>query len=92
MGWRIGSDHCRINLPFALIAVRVLLVFASKDGRIQRRFDLIDAAILASALGALAWALSQIGPDEARGAADAPARIGTALAIVAGLGILGLAA
>jgi hypothetical protein len=33
----------------------------AKDGRIERRFDVIAAAILASALGALAWALSQIG-------------------------------
>ena len=50
-----------INPPFALITVGLLLVFATKDGRIQRRFDVIGAAILASALGALAWALSQIG-------------------------------
>src|SRR6266550_4004376 len=53
-----------INPPLALVAVGVLLVFAPKDGRIQRRFDMIGAAILASAIGALAWALSQIGPSE----------------------------
>jgi EmrB/QacA subfamily drug resistance transporter len=80
-----------INPPLALVAVGVLLVFAPKDGRIQRRFDVIGAAVLASALGALAWALSQIGPSEAQGVADAPARTGTALAIVTGLGIVGLA-
>src|SRR5882672_5903951 len=45
-----------INPPLALVAVGVLLVFAPKDGRIQRRFDVIGAAILASAIGALAWA------------------------------------
>jgi MFS family permease len=76
-----------INPPLALVAVGVLLVFAPKDGRIQRRF-VIGAAILASALGALAWALRQIGPSEAQAAADAPAQ--TVLMIVAGLGIVGL--
>jgi hypothetical protein len=50
-----------INPPFALLAVGVLLVFAPKDGLIQRRFDVIGAAILALALGALAWVLSQRG-------------------------------
>jgi EmrB/QacA subfamily drug resistance transporter len=80
-----------INLPLALAAVGVLLVFAPKDRRIQRRFDVIGATMLASALGALAWALSQIGASEAQGAADAPARTGAALAIIAVLGIVGLA-
>ncbi|KWV60372.1 arabinose ABC transporter permease [Bradyrhizobium macuxiense] len=79
-----------INPPLALVAVGLLLVFAPKDGRIQRRFDMIGAAILASAIGALAWALSRIGP-QAQAAADAPARPGTVLIIVAGLGIVGLA-
>jgi EmrB/QacA subfamily drug resistance transporter len=78
-----------INPPLALVAVGVLLVFAPTDGRIQRKFDLIGAAILASAIGALAWALSQIGPHETRAAANA--QPGTVLAIVAGLGIVGLA-
>ncbi|SDR63644.1 Major Facilitator Superfamily protein [Rhizobiales bacterium GAS113] len=79
-----------INPPLAIVAVGVLQVFAPKDGRIQRRFDVIGAAILAAALGALAWALSQLGPSEAQAAAAAPAQRG-ALAIVAGLGIVGLA-
>src|SRR5258708_12882749 len=52
---------------------------------------MIGAAILASAIGALAWALSQIGPSEAQAAADTPAQPGTVLTIVAGLGIVGLA-
>jgi MFS family permease len=69
-----------ISPPLALVAVGILLVFAPKDGRIQRRFDVIGAAILASAIGALPWALSQIGPSEARAAADAPAQMGTVLA------------
>jgi EmrB/QacA subfamily drug resistance transporter len=78
-----------INPPLALVAVGVLVVFAPKDGRIQRRFDVIGAAILASAIGALAWSLSQIGPGEVQAAADTQS--GTVLAIVAGLGIIGLA-
>jgi EmrB/QacA subfamily drug resistance transporter len=80
-----------INPPLALVAVGVLLVFAPKDGLIPRRFDVIGAAILALALGALAWALSQIGPSEARAVLDAPTQRGTVLTIVAGLGIVGLA-
>lgn len=80
-----------INPPLALVAVGVLLVFAPKDGRIQRRFDVFGAAILASALGALAWALSQIGRSEALIAAGVRAQTGTVLTIVAGLGIIGLA-
>ncbi|ODM77081.1 MFS transporter [Bradyrhizobium elkanii] len=79
-----------INPTIAVVAVGVLLVFAPKDGRIQRRFDVIGAAILTLALGALAWALSQIGPAEAH-ATDAPAQMGTVLTIVARLGIAGLA-
>jgi MFS family permease len=78
-----------INPPLGLVAVRVLLVFAPEDRRVQRRFDVIGAAILASALGALAWTLSQIGPSEAQAAADAPAQPGTVLTIVAGLALSG---
>src|SRR3954452_965639 len=63
-----------INPPLALAAVGVLLVFAGRDDLIQRRFDGIGAAILALALGTLTWVLSQIGPSEARGAANAPAQ------------------
>jgi EmrB/QacA subfamily drug resistance transporter len=80
-----------INPPLALVVAGVLLVFAPKDGRIQRRFDVIGAVILASALGALAWALSQIGSSEAQAAGDAPAQSGAVLSIVAGLAIVGLA-
>jgi EmrB/QacA subfamily drug resistance transporter len=80
-----------INPPLALVAVGLLLIFAPKDCRIQRRFDLIGAAILASAIGALAWALSQLGPSQAGAAADAPAQMGAALTIVPGIGIFGLA-
>jgi len=54
-----------INPPLALIAVGLLLGFAPPDRRERRRFDLPGAAILAAALAALAWALSQIGPQSA---------------------------
>ncbi len=51
-----------INPPLALIAVGLLAAFAPPDARQSRRFDVVGAAILAAALAALAWALSQIGP------------------------------
>ena len=54
-----------INPPLALIVVVLLKAYAPADQRMQRRFDLPGAAILAAALAALAWALSQIGPQEA---------------------------
>jgi MFS family permease len=79
-----------INPPLALVAVGVLLVFAPEDGRIQHRFDVIGAAILASALGALAWALSQIDPSEAHTTVGPPVQSSTVITIVAGLGIVGL--
>ena len=50
-----------INPPLALAAV-ALLAYAPPDRRAARRFDLTGAAVLAVALGLLAWALSQIGP------------------------------
>jgi EmrB/QacA subfamily drug resistance transporter len=80
-----------INPPLALIVVGILLTFAPKDARIVRRFDVIGAVILASALGTLAWALSQIGPDAAQAGGGAPAQSGTVLALVGGLSIAGLA-
>jgi EmrB/QacA subfamily drug resistance transporter len=52
-----------INPPLALIALGLLIKFAPNDRRAYRPFDLPGAAILACALTALAWALSQIGPD-----------------------------
>jgi EmrB/QacA subfamily drug resistance transporter len=73
-----------INPPLALIAVGLLLAFAPADRRERRRFDLPGAAILAAALAALAWALSQIGPQSA-GAANAGS---VAAALAFGLGAL----
>jgi EmrB/QacA subfamily drug resistance transporter len=66
-----------INPPLALIAV-ALLYAAPRDRREGRRFDLLGAAILAVALAALTWALTQIGPQGARehGLAAATAVLG----------------
>ncbi len=71
-----------INPPLALIAVALLTGFAPTDRREPRKFDFAGAAIIASALGALAWALSQIGPD---GSVH-----GILIAVVAGLGVVAL--
>jgi EmrB/QacA subfamily drug resistance transporter len=74
-----------INPPIALAAIVLLLVYAAPDARVPRRFDLLGAAILAVALGLLAWALSQIGPQQSQ------AVPGATLFIVAALGVLALA-
>lgn len=81
-----------INPPIALLAVGVLVMFAPDDHREPRQFDIIGAAVLATALGALAWVLSQIGPGEAQATQVTPAHSGTSLMIVAGFGVLGLVA
>ncbi|MFC0401375.1 MFS transporter [Paraburkholderia rhizosphaerae] len=79
-----------INPPLALVVVGILLVFAHNDDGVERRFDVPGAVILALAIGALAWALSQIGPGEARTAGHASSQSGAVLIIVAGLGVAGL--
>ena len=53
-----------INPPLAAAVVALLAAYAPPDAREPRPFDLIGAAILAVALGLMAWALSQIGPDK----------------------------
>ncbi|MGC1695380.1 MAG: MFS transporter, partial [Pseudolabrys sp.] len=53
-----------INPPLAAAVVALLVAYAPPDAREPRPFDLIGAAILAVALGLMAWALSQIGPDK----------------------------
>ena len=70
-----------INPPLALIAVGLLIKFAPPDRRAYRRFDLPGAAILACALAALAWALSQIGPG-----------LVSQLSLVAGAALFGVVA
>ncbi len=73
-----------INPPLALIAVALLLGFAPEDRREKRPFDMPGAVILATSLGVLAWALSQIGPAEPTGT-PAPAALPITIAIVAAL-------
>lgn len=53
-----------INPVLALLAVVLLIVFAPPDRPEPRRFDVAGAAILAAALAALAWALSEVGPGQ----------------------------
>src|SRR5215831_8684256 len=74
-----------INPPLALIVVVLLIIFAPADEHAARQFDFTGAAILSVALGALAWALSQVGPDKA-GAANV-----ATIVLVAALGIAALA-
>jgi EmrB/QacA subfamily drug resistance transporter len=74
-----------INPPLALVAVVLLFGFAPEDRREKRPFDVIGAAILATSLGLLAWALSQVGPAEPMGA-PAPSALPMTGAIVAALG------
>jgi EmrB/QacA subfamily drug resistance transporter len=78
-----------INPPLALAAVALVAAYAPEDRLEARRFDVVGAAILAAALAALAWALSQIGSGEPQGAAASAA--GPAIAVAAGLGLVGLA-
>src|SRR5262245_34818465 len=53
-----------INPPLAIAAVALLVINAPADRRETRKLDIMGAAILAVALAALAWALSQIGSRE----------------------------
>ncbi len=78
-----------INPPLALGAVALLLAFAPPDRTVARKFDFTGAAIIALSLGALAWALSQIGGAGSQTSASSSqvAIIGLAL-----FGISGLAA
>ena len=75
-----------INPPIAAAAVALLWTFAPADRLEPRRFDLVGAAIIATALGVLAWALSQIGRSETQ------ASVSATTIVVAGLfGVIGLA-
>jgi EmrB/QacA subfamily drug resistance transporter len=81
LGWQYVFA---INPPLALIAVVLLIVYAPPDQTERRRFDLLGAAILASSLAALAWVLSQIGPQKAAMAND------VSIGVVAAFGLTGL--
>ena len=80
-----------LNPPFAALAIGLLVIAAPRDYRTARAFDLPGAVILAAALGAIAWALSAIGPGEGgvEAAASAPAPVALILAAgVAGAALL----
>ena len=86
-GWLTQTFDWRwvfaINPPLAIAAVALLALHAPPDARERRHFDLAGAAILASALALIAWALSEIGPN----------KMGVASSIVVfGAGALGFAA
>jgi MFS family permease len=79
-----------INPPLALVVVGLLVAFAPADRRQLRQFDVIGAAILAAALAALAWALSQINGGQQTPAQATPAVSGVTIALVGGLAGLAL--
>ena len=53
-----------------MLVVGLLWAFAPADTRQPRRFDFVGAALIALALAALAWALSEIGQDASHSAAS----------------------
>lgn len=78
-----------INPPLAAAAITLLWAFAPADRLVPRRFDFVGAAIIAASLGALAWALSQIGASRSHAAASP--LLDAAVAICAVFGVGGLA-
>ena len=89
-GWLTGTFGWQavfwINPPLAVAAVALLRLAAPSDRREPRRFDVIGAGLIAVALAALTWALSQIGRGEPR----APGAFAPDVAAVAA-GVLSLA-
>jgi predicted MFS family arabinose efflux permease len=78
-----------INPPLSFVAVGLLWAFAPKDQLEPRQFDVVGAAFIAAALGAFAWALSQIGRSESQSAALSMSDVG--IVLFAGLGVVGVA-
>jgi EmrB/QacA subfamily drug resistance transporter len=72
-----------INPPLALIVIALLLAYAPREQYQRRGFDIVGAAILAAALAALAWALSQSGPQQIAAAQSI---------IIGGAAVFGIAA
>ncbi|MGH6975761.1 MAG: MFS transporter, partial [Stellaceae bacterium] len=77
-----------INPPIAVVAVGLLWTFAPAESRAPRRFDFVGAAIIAVALGLLAWALSQIGQHSP--GATSVLRSDARVVLIGALGIAGL--
>src|SRR5215831_18391039 len=94
-GWLVESFGWQsvfwINPPLALVVVGLLAAFAAEDAHERRRFDVIGAAILAAALGALAWALSQIDASHRPSGETTSAISGVTIGVVVGLSLVGLA-
>lgn len=53
-----------INPPIAIVAIALLYAYAPADAREPRDFDFIGAGLIAAALGALAWGLSEFGAQQ----------------------------
>jgi len=89
-GWLTGTLGWQavfwINPPLAVVAVALLRLAARSDQREPRRFDVAGAGLIAVALAALTWALSQIG----RGEPHAPSAFAPDVAAIAA-GVLALA-
>jgi EmrB/QacA subfamily drug resistance transporter len=79
-----------INPPVAAGAVIILLLFSQRVARADRGFDWLGAALIAGALGAIAFALSSIAP--APGMEDAGVQISQAVWIGAAAGAMALVA
>jgi EmrB/QacA subfamily drug resistance transporter len=79
-----------INPPIAVIVVALLKLLGPRDRPEPRGFDIVGAALIACALGAMAWALSQVGASRAQ-VADAFAAGAVSIAPgLFGLAMLGL--
>jgi EmrB/QacA subfamily drug resistance transporter len=78
-----------INPPLAAIAIVLLLEFAPADLRQVRRFDIVGAVIIACGLGALTWALSEIGPAQTAVTASFASDTAPIVLFLLGLGGIG---
>src|SRR5262245_5784600 len=77
-----------INPPLAVVTIALLWLSAPPDPQEPRQFDVVGAGLVATALAALTWALSQIGRGEPR-AATPPDMTTVAVGVLglAGLGV-----
>jgi EmrB/QacA subfamily drug resistance transporter len=91
-GWLIESFGWQavfwINPPISLFAIGLLAMFAPPEPLERRRFDLVGAALVACALGALAWALSRIGVGRPSGAGEFVPDTASIMGILFGLAML----
>ncbi len=78
-----------INPPLAVVTIALLWFFAPPDFHEPRQFDVLGAGLVAAALAALTWALSQIGRGEPRAEFVRPDTTTIAIGVLglAGLGV-----